>query len=276
MPCGKRMLSLAWFCLVLISVGCGVQTPEKQSMSLCSAPSLVKILPDAQVTSFGEMLGTQEAPKLIADYACALLEHDEAVTVALEIWGKEQLLLDAYLHSDGKKDAQAQLLSGNFWSIPDGRAGDAMLNLVEHVRRLKSAGKDVMLLAVDEVLDGDRDAGMAANINRHVAEHPKRKVIFLAGNMHAMNKQVHDGLPRPASSHIESRSKRSILISYKTPGSAWFCTSGLPSCGVHNYGSKVRDVTLGYSEADIPDGYDGVYYVERYTPSMPVKHQANP
>lgn len=145
----------------------------------------------------GELHGTREVPQLVAALADAYGEEGP-VLVAVEIDQAEQRAIDAFLRSDGGPRARAALTGRPYWTLPaprnDGRRNEALVELFEHVRRMRSAGRDIAVLAMDVPGTPDhhaRDRGMAAVLRAAYAALPRGRLLVATGNVHAM-------LERPA------------------------------------------------------------------------------
>lgn len=148
----------------------------------------------------GEMHGTREIPDLVEHLVSAYAEQGP-VLLGLEIPGSEQRTLHRYLDSDGGGDARDALLATRFWNIRgdqhDGRRSYDMLDLVEHVRRLRQQGRDVSLLAYDSEpgprsSPDARDRAMAARVRTAFNALPSGRMLVLTGNVHAMLERPED------------------------------------------------------------------------------------
>jgi hypothetical protein len=109
-------------------------------------------MPAANLLLVGEVHGTNEAPALIGDLACASATSGSPVVVALEIPIEEQTSLDNFLASKGSDADQAALLASQFWTRQpqDGRSSAAMLKLLHRLRSLRVEGTRISVLAVDD------------------------------------------------------------------------------------------------------------------------------
>jgi hypothetical protein len=144
--------------------------------------------------------------RLAARYAA-----DGPVVVGLEVDHREQAAIDAFLRSDGGQPARAALQAGHFWQREDDQhsalATHDLLDLVEEVRRLRVAGRDVALLAYDVSTDTPRqgrdwrDRAMATSVRAALRALPRGRLLMLTGNVHAMKERpayLPDEAPRPA------------------------------------------------------------------------------
>jgi erythromycin esterase-like protein len=185
----------------------------------------------------GEMHGTREAPalagRLAEEYAAA-----GPVVLVLEIHDTEQAAIGRYLDSEGSDDDLAQLLAGRFWQVTadrnDGRRNAAALALVEDMRRLRKAGREVSVLAMDPGdLDGSqsRDKAMADFIRTALARMPEGRMVVLSGNVHAMRRKPQYAPPEmqdPMGSRLADLDLFTINLG-AAKGQFWAC--GQSECG---------------------------------------------
>lgn len=162
----------------------------------------------ARALLVGELHGNAETPAFVARLVCSLLKAGRPVIVALEREGQEQPALQAYLTSAGQAADVQALTTQAAWTRPqqDGRNSQAMLALIEQLRRLRAAGQPVGVLAMqqsfyplvpqgtagkatwtdaDNVRFGEvNDRTMAQQVWTTLTLHPAYTVVALAGNMH--------------------------------------------------------------------------------------------
>ncbi|MCE4554900.1 hypothetical protein [Pelomonas cellulosilytica] len=175
----------------------------------CTPSPLVQLEKiEARVIIVGELHGTEQTPAFVGQLVCGLLKLGRPVVLALERDGSEQLALNQYLASDGLATDVQALLAGGAWrqSVQDGRNSQAMLALIEQVRRWHRAGQRVGVLAMQmdwsPVLpeselgkepwakaDADyftamNDRAMADKVRGTALAYPAYTVVALAGNMH--------------------------------------------------------------------------------------------
>lgn len=226
-------------------------------------------IPDAKVTLVGEIHGTNEAPELFYRLACATAARSQGVVVALELPRSLQAPIDSFMASEGREVDRERLLSVGFWSRArqDGRSSIAMITLIDRLRALRRAGFDVQVLAIDEQIEGSRDAGMALHISRSV-ETSAYPLVGLMGNYHARKTRgvSWDDEYEPAGYRLLRYSPLNVLVA-QTSGSAWVCA---PDCGVHRVGDhRFKDQELGYGQDATGSGYDGAYLIPATTASFP-------
>lgn len=237
-----------------------------------------RLINTGTVTIFGEIHGTNEAPKFVEDVACHA-SRLAPIIVGLEIHSELAARLDTFLMSDGKLTARQALLADRFWTFRDGRGSFAMFRLLEALRQLRRGGRKLRVVAFDGGYDrgGDRDAGMAATIVRQIPkdEAARSIVLLLVGNLHART----DGAQSMAwHLRLAFPAITSLNIAHSA-GSAWMCTLERPkqegkrphvACGAKGVSGQalgsLRFVKL--HGADEGNGYNGIS-VGRVTASRP-------
>ena len=258
----KSLFSLLLFVFAAIAYDAALANEQ----ATCSWPLN---MPSASLLLVGEVHGTNEAPALIGDLACASAKSGKPVAVALEVPIEEQARLDQFLMSEGSGADQAALLAGRFWTRQpqDGRSSAAMLKLLHRLRALRAEGARISVLAVDDGTPGSRDSGMATRIKAVHDEVPA--VIVLLGNVHASREKGRPSVPdyEPAGYLLSDLSPHSVYVRGPA-GTAWVC---VPECGVtaipdnRHVGDK-----RGYLPAvGVIPGYDGLYAPTSSTASPP-------
>lgn len=217
----------------------------------------------------GENHGTVEAPRAVVQALCAASAGGRRAWLALEFPRDEQQRMESFLATGD----EAALLESPFWrrDYQDGRSSQAMLGLLGQVRRLRVAGRDVRLLAVDAPLQADagdkeRDELMAEHLAEVRTRAPAEPMVFLVGNIHATRRLI---IPRSAVWRLVKQGVAlKTLILEARDGTAWQCGA---TCGV----IKMRGPDLGpeprllETERATKGGYDGVWYLVTVTASPP-------
>ncbi len=256
--------------------GLGAQ-PDPQPTSCGHVADLTPLLQSGTVLLLGELHGTVEVPQFVADTTCLALAAGHRVTVGLEIPKEEKAVTSAYLESNGLPEDRATLLHSTFWqsSFKDGRTSEAMLDLIEQLRRLKQAGKPVELALLDSDGVKQRDHAMAEQLEKTIAASPKSFFVVLTGNLH--NRMIRgaswDEKWEPMGYLVSRRMPRhrffSLDLSF-TEGTAWFC--GTDACKEHRISGKgvgeSRKIIL--HESLNSSGYHGIFHVGSVTASPPV------
>lgn len=163
---------------------------------------------EARVIIVGELHGTEQTPAFVGQLACGLLKLGRPVVLALGRDGSEQFALNRYLASEGLATDVQALLGAGAWrqSVQDGRNSQAMLALIEQMRRWRRAGQHVGVLAMQmdwspvlpesefgkqpwSQADADyftamNDRAMADKVWGTALAYPAYTVVALAGNTH--------------------------------------------------------------------------------------------
>lgn len=236
----RALAAVVWLCL-FAAMGAGAQTDSMET----AAAGIREAAGGHRLILLGEKHGTREIPRLVGrlvgDYAL-----EGPVLLALEIPGSEQAHLRRYLASDGSAAARASLMSSPFWTIQgdqhDGRRSHDMVDLVEQVRRLKSQGRDVGLLAYDVERGAvrganDRDQGMATRVRAAYAALPRGRLLVLGGNVHAMLAKpdyAPPEMPVPMGYWLRDLGPWSVDI-VANSGAFWGCRDGCKAIEITGY-----------------------------------------
>ncbi|WP_224242555.1 TraB/GumN family protein [Hyalangium gracile] len=217
----------------------------------------------------GEYHGTEELPRAVAETVCAAAANGKSAWLALELPRDEQPRIDAFLAAGN----EAPLLEGPFWrrDYQDGRSSQAMLGLLREVRRMRSAGRDVRVLAYDIPSTGgtageDRDAQMAAFVAQARTQAPAEPMVLLVGNIHATRRLK---IPRSMVWHLVKLGVPLKTLNVASRGgTAWMCGA---TCGVAQLAGE--DLGPDRRVLETPEaakaGYDGLWYVGTVTASPP-------
>lgn len=175
----------------------------------------------------------------------------EPLVLALEMARTEHDALERYMASDGMSAARAELRRRLYWSIADGsndgRRSVEMLDLIESMRVLKAAGRDVAIAPYDMApLDydtkADRELSMANHVQRAYHSLPRGRMLVLTGNIHAtLQPLVLPGIEsnvEPMTYHLRGLQPYSIKISAST-GEFWGCRRQ-HDCGPNAYSDPVK------------------------------------
>jgi hypothetical protein len=231
------------------------------------------------------MHGTAESPAFLADAVCLAVQADRPVTVALEIPYQEETRMNAYLGSAGSTADRDALLAGAFWRDPyqDGRRSEAMLALLERLRRLRQGGAALTLVLLDSTPQAAaRDRAMAERLSAAIGQRPKDLFVALTGNYH---NRLAPGAPWDP--HYEpmglllARLRPDLPLTAldvaTTGGTAWICLSASPdSCYARltKTTTETKEKGVSLHAAVDKNGYSGVYRIGPMTaspPAVPVK-----
>lgn len=199
----------------------------------------------------GEIHGGRETPELVAALLTDIA-HSRPVRLGLEIPVSEQASLQTYLHSSGNVQDRASLLQAPFWKSSDGRSSDAMLQLIESARVLRSIGRDVDVFLMEPVY-GDqatvaqqggfmhvKEAGMAEAIRQALHDGSSRPfVVALMGNVHARyggKGVLAEPSIGPSVTEQLASVKPYVVLPFARQTSAWNCMSD--GCAVHSFTSS--------------------------------------
>lgn len=194
----------------------------------CTAiTGLDPLLEPGQILLIGEIHGTNEGPANIHHIACNALANGLKVTIGLELLQKDQQVIDDYLISDGSLKDKEKILNLDFWSreYQDGRASQAMFQLIEDIRELKHSGENIELMLVDDPSYGNRNKAMAHRIVQEATGHPERFIIVLTGNYHSMIWKGSGQMGEFVIDALGSDRVVSLILSY-TGGTAWVDIAG--------------------------------------------------
>lgn len=234
-----------------------------------------------RLVMIGELHGTQETPALVGDVLDHFAARDRGVVLALEVSTQEQPRFDRYLASRGTAADRTALLEGAHWREVhhDGRDSKAMLDLIEHVRRLRTRGAPVALVAFDGGgTDMDtRNLGMAKVLRATAKRFPTSTLLVLTGNVHAMTRRptwemVSDGKPiappMTAGRALADLSPMSIDVRGAT-GAFWACVDG--GCGARSLATpdapRPAEARLTRNATD--DAWEDTLTLPHLTPSSP-------
>ncbi|RUO93309.1 hypothetical protein D7Y11_10180 [Corallococcus sp. AB018] len=263
------------------------KAPEAESapaFTECGAPILgLKAQAKAGgVMLLGELHGTQEVPRFIAQSACQLTGVGTPVSVGLELPVENQARITTFLQSQGREEDWLKLMEAPFWRspYPDGRGSEAVANMLEQLRQLRARGLDVAVFVYDhpKLTGQQREQALAATVLKEVESGPARFHLVVSGNIHPRTAK---GLPwdkqyQPMGRLLAARLKHVVAldVAYDS-GSAWICAPDERSrkldCGVKETKGKDNGDRFFVHVWDSPnkDGYHGVFYVGRVTASAP-------
>jgi len=236
------------------------------SISTCTpVPGAEKLWesPSTRYVMVGETHGTNEAPELFADLACAASKKRH-VMVALEQPPEDQPAIDAFLKSNGGADARVQFLKAGMWNQPmkDGRSSQAMLNLFERLRQLKQEGRIRGVAAFQNYdlsvpfsnANEGINRGMAALLERLAAADPDALVLAYGGSVH----MSHDDVPGTAIPSAAGRLPRTETVSVFVDGEGAAWNGHNQDYGPHSVSSFTNACSSGLPEITYPSGGAGM------------------
>lgn len=233
----------------------------------------------------GEVHGTAQVPEAVGRIVCnAARPHGPGVILGLEITADDQPAVDAFLASDGEPQAVQALLSASHFAseTKDGRNSQAMLALLESVRRWRIAGAPIEVLCFDAPMgswtkSAERDAAMARTLVAAKRARPEATLVTLSGNIH--NRTV-PGVPWdaafvPMGVHVHEAFADLVSLDFRSAGGSFWACLGQPDgtsrCGAAQAGGEDRGSSPLVERFDAPNehGFHGVLYVGTITASEP-------
>jgi len=229
--------------VALFAAGCaGVRPLIPNAARLCG-PEISgarEVLVPGGTVLFGEMRGTNEIPRVVADLVCQASSRGVPLALAVELGASEQSRVDAFIASAGTADDREHLLNGGFWHRPyqDGRTSAAMVDLLDRVRALRLAGAKVRVLVYDTAVDDPNAHAevMARAVLAFRKANPADLLLVLCGNVHARTTRGVEWDPTLVPMGARLREQIPNLISLDADwaaGTAWTCRLTEPiACGV--------------------------------------------
>lgn len=268
-------LGLAFLGLLSVQAGRATTTIECPEV-----PGLDPLLKKGQILLLGEMHGSTEIPKFVSGAACRGLRAGHPVTVGLEIWTDEEARVTAYLASGGKAEDRAALLAGPFWRdvYQDGRRSQAMLALLEDLRRFRQEGRKVRVKLIDRLPKApgpERDRAMAQEVISAAEASPEDLVLVLTGNLHSRTTRGVPWNPDLENMGFVVAQRHPGVVALDNSysgGTIWMCPSADPAdCGAKPLRGKGEGHPLGVKlhEKASPEGFHGEFHVGALTASPP-------
>jgi hypothetical protein len=235
----------------------------------------------------GEVHGTAEAPAFVAALACAAAQRagTRGLAVGIEMSHSDQPALDAFFALESPAEARRELLSAAHFNDAwqDGRDSQAVVALLEDLRRWRRAGLAVTAVAFDVAADDGaggqaREAAMAGSVAAAVERHPGATIVVYTGNLHSRTVQ---GVPwdselLPMGALLRQRFPHLRSVDFASAGgSAWVCImppeGGEPKCAEHAQAGQDRGDQPFVELWDEPNesGHDGIYYLGPISASPP-------
>lgn len=277
----------SFVCLTMLATACdwGGATSNLDGRSpnptRCGAPlrGLDTLATESRLVILGEPHGTREIPAAVGEIVCQLARRRVPLVVGIEHPETDQKRIDQFVASSGTEHDRDALLASPFWrrEDQDGRSSVAILALIDRIRSLRASSVDVRILAFDVARERfadpavDRDAEMAKTILATHASASASTVIVLSGNFHAMTSPLENGF-RPMGAYLRQTVPALTSLNVESSGgTGWMCTSAPKGCGIRDVGGIDRGaspfVELVGAKSD--EGFDGVLYVGRVSPSSP-------
>ncbi|NOK09250.1 hypothetical protein [Corallococcus exercitus] len=243
---------------------------------------LTKQVQPGGVMLLGELHGTQEVPRFIAQSVCQIVTSGVPVSVGLELPVENEERVEHFLQSHGEDADWLKLMEAPFWRspYPDGRGSEAVANMLEQLRQLRAQGLDVSVFVYDhpKLTGQQREDALAATVLSHVKAEPARYHLVVSGNIHSRTAR---GLPwdkgyQPMGRFLKTQLEDVVALDMAyDSGTAWICAADPVSrkldCGVkatkgHDNGDRFFVHVWDSANAE---GYQGVFYVGRVSASEP-------
>ncbi|RKI50854.1 hypothetical protein D7Y27_01090 [Corallococcus sp. AB004] len=243
---------------------------------------LKKLAKAGGVMLLGELHGTQEVPRFIAQSVCQLVTSGMPVTVGLELPVENEDRISAFLQSQGGDVDWLKLMEAPFWRspYPDGRGSEAVANMLEQLRQLRARGLDVAVFVYDHPkLSGQqREDALTKTVLAQVKAKPERFHLVMSGNIHPRTAK---GLPwdkqyQPMGYLLKDQVEdvTALDMAYDS-GTAWICAANKQTskldCGVKEAKGKDNGdrFFMHTWNSTNKEGYHGVFYVGHVTASEP-------
>lgn len=250
---------------LLVAFSSHVSIAHAQAGICPSVPGVERLtaLTKTRFVFFGEIHGTREIPALFGDVIC-FVSHERPVIVALEWPANKSAAFQTYLLSDGsQKDWETFKASSRWLEFLDGRSSEAMRDLLERLRQMRSRGYQIKIETFQPhgpaVSDHSYyELAMATNIASISARHPDRLVLILVGRLHAGKAPLMNKNGRwPAAMHLPHNEVVSLMF-HESSGTAWNCQQ--TGCGPVEWPDGTPSQRGIRFVASAP-GFDGVFSI---------------
>lgn len=258
----------------------------------------------ARFVVFGELHGTEQAPRFVGQVACALALSGKRVLVAVEHGANlAPAWQAAWDLPPGRFDAA---LAAEGWAgRNDGIGSKAYFDMLVRLHLLKARGHSVAITPFAGFTDkaqfdrfsgipgqGGYEAAMAENIAAAAKAGDYDVVLVLVGNLHARKTSVVRGAVsfEPMAMQLARQAKVVTLDMRYGPGTSWICQlkpgvapgpgkrigpddmacGNLPTAGYPGFRGAPRIALEAGATAEAPAPYDGVFWLGPVTGSAPI------
>ena len=239
------------------------------------------------LTLYGEWHGAEESPSYIYELIRALSTHSaKPVAVGLEWPITDTRIIQRFLAEPDKELGYKILLQNKTLitsPIQDGRTSIAMIELIQKIKDLRLAGKDIDVFLFDidhnKYTDNsiDREAEMAKNIYNYAKSHQRARIQILTGNIHA---RKNAGVPwdnnfKTMGSILKEKYNLDVYsYAFNYPaGHFWICDDK-NVCGINQNGMKdyhSNSVVIENIPSKGSHNFNGIIYLKSSTASRPFK-----
>jgi hypothetical protein len=252
---------------------------------------------------FGELHGTREAPLLVAELATKLAAQGKRVLVAVEHEARFNTeLQSAWIGSPN--DFATRLKTLGWAGQQDGRASEAMFDMLTMLQKEKHAGLPLSIVAFNSFKDDSQklrletpggqnghEMAQAENISDAAKSAKYDYILVLVGNIHAQTAEIvrPNFSLQPMVMHLQKSGKVVSLNMAYSGGSAWNCllkeglerqpgkpiTKDMIDCStkpVRGLSISMGAPYLGlgqFGETTAAENYDGYYWLGTVTGSPP-------
>lgn len=262
-PMRYALLTGLSICVILTSA-CSISDHNKSGTACEGVPAGRSDLP--RILVFGEIHGTDEAPRFVTDWICNLA-RSSPVVVGIEHPSSEQAALDSFMSTKALETAREILAESSFWArdSQDGKTSISMYAMLDRLRQLRQSGADVTVVAVGSSGSGGGDE-ITENLQA-LARSSNAKIVALLGNAHVRKAgaEGRDGVSRL----MFDEPYRALAFTH-SGGTAWACAPvcevqdlGLAKQGLHRIGEIVIDDT-----STMYDGLVNLGFVHASTPAL--------
>jgi hypothetical protein len=250
-----------------------VRSEDAKLLTSCSSNDFDPLLNKSfSFVIFGEIHGTDQAPRIVTSYICHLLKRKKSIQLFLERSVEEQASIDKYLFSKGSIGDKCALLEMSAWRAlkQDGRSSVAMFELLDTVRLLKNAGAKIFVTAFSSG-DDEQDAKL---VRKTLNDKSTDFAVMLVGNVHASKSATSFSANEkyyPLNSYLQDLSP--IALNMVAMGGTYWACVGKASCGPQQYPSYkgVQAVPHLSLEPIFADdlSFDGYFSAGQVTASAP-------
>ncbi|HXS04205.1 MAG TPA: hypothetical protein VN731_07000 [Rhodanobacter sp.] len=233
------------------AMSCTASRFDKAASLTQAARAIVCDAANRRLLIVGDYHGSNEIPDFVAQLVSDA-SAQRPVKLGLEMETFEKKPIQAYMASHGTAADRAALLHDGFWAVGQGRMSQAIVRLIESVRKLREQGRDVDVFTTVTDYPGDaaikqaggddayRSTAMAQIIHGEVQQGAADQlVIAFMGNAHS----AFTGPARGKDATVTERllADAPYLVNLDLHGgSAWNCQSD--GCGEHKLTGKAMPV----------------------------------
>ena len=285
LACAIALTALAW----AMPTALHAAEPVDPDFDCPEVAGLAYLLKERTVLLLGEIPGTVESPRFVADLLCNVVASGHTAAVALQLPEVESAVVARYLDSAGSLEDRRALLteSRELSQYLDGRFSESMVGLLESIRELRARGGEIDLrLFVPPDVDSltrqnlsTVERPMAVTVWEAIEEHEADLFIVLAGLTHARVIPGSELDPdyKPMGYILSQWNPEWRLLSLAlshSGGTAWMCTtrSEIDCRAVPVTGGGWGEPNSVYIYGEVAEtGHDGLYFVGDISHSPPAR-----